>query len=192
VSKSSLPTTAFAVLGLLSLRDTSGYELAAFADESLAYFWPMHRSLVYRELRQLEDGGYIVGTAVAQERVPDKRVYRLSERGRAALDEWLATPGFQPPRVRSEFLVKFFFARRLGHEQRWALLREYRAAVELDLADLQATADRLNDLPEGAFWRLAALHGVRTRQALLQWIADVEQALAAMPDTAEATQEVDR
>jgi DNA-binding PadR family transcriptional regulator len=188
----ALPTTAFAVLGLLSLRDTSGYELAAFADESLAYFWPMHRSLVYRELRQLEDGGYVAGTAVAQDRVPDKRVYRLTERGRAALDEWLATPGFQPPRVRSEFLVKFFFARRLGHQQRWALLREYRAAVELDLADLQATADRLKDQPEAAFWHLAALHGVRTRQALLQWIADVEQALAAIPGTAEAPEEVDR
>ncbi len=159
---------------------------------SLAYFWPMHRSLVYRELRQLEDGGYVAGTAVAQDRVPDKRVYRLTEQGRAALDEWLATPDFQPPRVRSEFLVKFFFARRLGHQQRWALLREYRAAVELDLADLQATADRLKDLPEAAFWHLAALHGVRTRQALLQWIADVEQALAAMPGTAEAPEEVDR
>jgi hypothetical protein len=33
---------------------------------------------------------------------------------------------------------------------------------------------------------------VRTRQALLQWIADVEQALAAMPGTAEAPEEVDR
>jgi nucleoside-diphosphate-sugar epimerase len=94
--------------------------------------------------------------------------------------------------VRSEFLVKFFFARRLGHQQRWALLREYRAAVELDLADLQATADRLKDQPEAAFWHLAALHGVRTRQALLQWIADVEQALAAIPGTAEAPEEVDR
>jgi PadR family transcriptional regulator AphA len=187
-----LPTTAFAVLGLLSLRDMSGYELAAFADQSLAYFWPMHRSLVYRELRRLEDGGYVAGTAVAQDRVPDKRVYRLTERGRAALDGWLATPDFQPPRLRSEFLVKFFFARRLGHEQPGALLREYRAAVELDLADLQATADRLNDLPEGFFWQLAALHGVRTRQALLQWIADVEQALAAMPGTAEAPEEADR
>jgi PadR family transcriptional regulator, regulatory protein AphA len=188
----TLPTTAFAVLGLLSLRDMSGYELAAFADQSLAYFWPMHRSLVYRELRRLEEGGYVAGTQVVQDRVPDKRVYRLTELGRAALDGWLATPGFQPPRLRSEFLVKFFFARRLGHEQRWALLREYRAAVELDLADLQATADRLNEFPEGAFWQLAALHGVRTRQALLQWIADVEQALAAMPGTAEATEEADR
>ncbi len=188
----ALPTTAFAVLGLLSLRDLSGYELAAFADQSLAYFWPMHRSLVYRELRRLEDGGYVAGTEVAQDRVPDKRVYRLTERGRAALDGWLATPGFQPPRVRSEFLVKFFFARRLGREPLGALLRDYRAAVELDLADLQATADRLNDLPEGFFWQLAALHGVRTRQALLQWIADVEQALAAMPGTAEVTEEADR
>src|SRR6266511_3722518 len=78
----ALPTTAFAVLGLLSLRDLSGYELAAFADQSLAYFWPMHRSLVYRELRRLEDGGYVAGTEVAQDRVPDKRVYRLTERGR--------------------------------------------------------------------------------------------------------------
>ncbi len=188
----TLPTTAFAVLGLLSQRDMSGYELAAFADQSLAYFWPMHRSLVYRELRRLEEGGFVAGTEVAQDRVPDKRVYRLTELGQAAFDGWLATPGFQPPRLRSEFLVKFFFARQLGHEQRRALLREYRAAVELDLADLQATVERLNERPEGLFWQLAALHGVRTRQALLQWIADVEQALAAMPVTAETTEQTDQ
>jgi hypothetical protein len=41
-------------------------------------------------------------------------------------------------------------------------------------------------------WQLAALHGVRTRQALLGWITDVEQALAAMPATAQAAEEADR
>lgn len=176
-TENQLPTSSFGLLGLLSIRDMSGYELAAFADRSLAYFWPMHRSLVYRELRRLEQGGYVSGTDVRQERVPDKRVYRLTDAGRSLLGGWVATPGFESPRYRNEFLVKLFFARFLDRAQLQALLDDYKQAVELDLADLEATVKKLDDIPEGFFGQLVARHGVYTRQAMLEWIAQVEEAL---------------
>ena len=173
----TLPTSALALLGLLSIREMSGYELAAFADKSLGYFWPMHRSLVYRELPRLEDAGYVAGTAVHQQRLPDKRVYRLTDAGRRRLTEWMATPGFESPRYRNEFLVKFFFARLISPEALRQLLVEYREALELDLTDLHATVRKLDDNPDGLFGQLAARHGVHTRQAMLAWISEVEDVL---------------
>jgi PadR family transcriptional regulator AphA len=176
-----LPTSSFALLGLLAIREMSGYELAAFADKSLGYFWPMHRSLVYRELRRLEQLGYVAGTDVRQQRVPDKRVYRLTGPGRDTLVDWLSRPGFQPPQQRNEFLVKLFFARQLETAQIQALLADYREAVAMDLADLEATVGKLDAIPEGLFGQLVARHGVRTRKAMLEWTAEVEQRLGNRP-----------
>jgi DNA-binding PadR family transcriptional regulator len=172
-----LPTSSFALLGLLSIRTMSGYELAALADKSLAYFWPMHRSLIYRELHRLEQLGYVAGSDVRQQRLPDKRIYRLTGPGRAALVDWLAQPGFRPPQYRNEFLVKLFFAHQLQPAQVHALLADYREAVALDLADLEATVGKLDAIPQGRFGQLIAGHGMRTRRAILEWIAEAEQAL---------------
>ncbi len=176
-----LPTSSFALLGLLAIREMSGYQLAAFADKSLGYFWPMHRSLVYRELRRLEQLGYVAGTDIRQQRVPDKRVYRLTGRGHRALVDWLIRPGFQPPQQRNEFLVKLFFARQLDTAQVQALLADYREAVAMDLADLEATVGKLDAIPEGLFGQLVARHGVRTRKAILAWTAEVDQTLRNRP-----------
>ena len=172
-----MSTSALALLGLLSIRDMSGYELSAFADKSLGYFWPMHRSLVYRELRRLEDAGHVAGTDVPQERLPDKRVYQLTDAGRTRLQEWLTAPGFESPRYRNEFLVKFFFARHITPDRLRVFLDDYRAALEQDLVDLDATVAKIEGDPDAMFGRLAARHGVHTRQAVLAWIAEVEQAL---------------
>ncbi|HEX8133452.1 MAG TPA: PadR family transcriptional regulator [Actinomycetes bacterium] len=51
----------------------------------------MHRSLIYRELRRLEQLGYVAGSDVRQQRLPDKRIYRLTGPGRAALADWVVT-----------------------------------------------------------------------------------------------------
>jgi PadR family transcriptional regulator AphA len=174
-----LSTTSLAILGLLSIRGMSGYELTALAEISVGHFWPMHRSLVYRELPRLEQAGYVSGTHVAQERLPDKRTYAVTPAGRTVLDAWLAGPGFGRARYRNEFLVKFFFASRMGPDRLRELLAEYRAALELELTELGAVAKKTEAIPGALLGRLAALHGVRTREALLGWIAEVEEALEA-------------
>jgi PadR family transcriptional regulator AphA len=172
-----LRTTEFAILGLLSTRPMSGYELTAFAGGSIGHFWPMHRSLVYRELGRLEEAGFVTGTDVPQERLPDKRSYTLTPAGRGALDEWLAMPGFEPARYKNEFLVKFFFASKMGPNQLRKLIDDYRATLERELAQLQAIVEKTEVIPGAQFGRLAARHGVYTRQALLAWIAEVEDAV---------------
>lgn len=190
----SLPSSALALLGVLSIREMSAYELSAFADKSLVYFWPLHRSLIYREVHRLEEMGYVVGTDIRQESVPDKRVYQLTDSGRRRFLEWLATPGFELPRYRNEFLVKFFFARHLDPERLGSLLHGYREAVELDLADLRATVDKLDATPEGSFRQLVARHGVHSRRATLAWIHEVEEALGDLhaPAVPTATSQPER
>ena len=55
-----LPTTAYAVLGLVSFGETSGYDLKQFADRSINYFfWSPATSQIYAELRRLKSLGYV-------------------------------------------------------------------------------------------------------------------------------------
>jgi len=59
-----LPTTAWAVLGLLSFgRELSGYELRKWADASIRFFYGSPAmSQIYRELRRLEAVGILLGS----------------------------------------------------------------------------------------------------------------------------------
>ena len=83
----SVPT--FVVLGLLAKRPGSGYDIVAFAERSVSFFWPLSRSQLYTELSRLEDLGWASGTTVEQDRYPNKRVYEPTPAGMTALREWL-------------------------------------------------------------------------------------------------------
>lgn len=171
----SLPTTSFAVLGLLCIRPMSGYDLATFSDRSLANFWPIPRSQLYRELPRLEQLGLVVGQVVAQTAAPDKRVYEITDAGREALRSWVDDEDVPGERAKNGMLVKVYLARFGSPETLRRLLADHRAQVELDLADLRAIVERLDAVPEGRFGRLVARHGVLTAQARLAWLDEAER-----------------
>lgn len=104
-----LSVLAYVILGLLTWRPASGYELKREADRSVGLAWTASYSHIYPELKRLADEGYVRGERVPGRDAPDKVVYALTERGQAALDRWVGTPAALPP-VRDEALVKLFFA----------------------------------------------------------------------------------
>lgn len=60
------------------------------ADRSIAYFWSIPRSQLYREFSRLEGLGLIAGTRVSQTSAPEKRVYEITEAGRVVLAAWVS------------------------------------------------------------------------------------------------------
>jgi DNA-binding PadR family transcriptional regulator len=169
-----LPETTYAVLGLLDMERASGYDLAAFADRALGYFWPISRTLVYRELGRLESLGWVESEPVPQDRLPDKRVWSSTEEGRGALTAWLAQPAVPGGADRNGFLVKFFFGDRMSPEAMRRLLDDYRETLEATRADLAALIEHLAGVPDGRMGRRSARHGLRTAEARLAWIDEVE------------------
>lgn len=174
----ALPETTYAVLGLLDMGASSGYDLAAFADGSLGYFWPISRTLVYRELGRLESLGWIRSEPVPQVRLPDKRVWSTTREGRSALAEWLAKPAVAGSGNRNGFLLKFFLGARMPPEAMTALLADYREALQATRAELADLVERLTEKPKARLGRLSALHGLRTAEARLAWIEEIETELA--------------
>ena len=89
--KTALTTTEAAVLGVLTWGPMSGYDLKKAIDSSVGYFWGPAKSGIYALLPRLAESGLATSRQIAQSGRPDKRVYRITARGRAALRTWIRT-----------------------------------------------------------------------------------------------------
>ena len=123
-----LTTTSYAILGLLSLRSWSTYELAEQMRRALGLFWPRAESGIYREPKKLETLGLARSTTEYIGMRPRSR-YTITAKGRRALADWVPTPGTGPV-VEFEQLVKVFFAEQGTKADLLATLEGVRSWVE--------------------------------------------------------------
>ncbi|WP_052442308.1 PadR family transcriptional regulator [Streptacidiphilus neutrinimicus] len=168
----ALPTTSWAVLGLLSFgRELTGYELKKWAEQTLAHFyWSPSSSDVYRELFRLEAAGYVAVDTLPGE-LGARRRYRLTPSGEDALRGWVARAPLPAA-----------FRLWLGHLQDPARLRESlraaRAVADKLRAHAEADALSLSDSPELSYaahaLRLAARAHAAERDRLDAALADLD------------------
>src|SRR5919198_4399985 len=104
-----LSYTEYAVLGLLTFGERSGYELDALAKRTIGFFWRPAKSKIYNVLPRLVARGLASAEPVAQETRPDKTVYRITASGRRALRAWLSSPDVIVAPSRHGLLLKLFF-----------------------------------------------------------------------------------
>ncbi|MEU9148568.1 PadR family transcriptional regulator [Streptomyces sp. NPDC048349] len=102
-----------AVLAALLDGEYSGYQLAKVFDISVANFWHALPQQLYAELAKLEKEGLVAGRTVVQETRPNKRLFHVTEAGRAALEEFAAAEA-KPSVIRDDLLVKVQNADRVG------------------------------------------------------------------------------
>src|ERR671916_1234937 len=103
----SMTTLGYAILGLLSREDLSGYDLTQRMAGRVGYFWSAKHSQIYPELAKLEDGGYVTHSVVEQRERPDKKVYEITTEGLDALKEWAIQPPVPRP-TRDELTLKTY------------------------------------------------------------------------------------
>jgi DNA-binding PadR family transcriptional regulator len=94
-----------AVLAALLDGEFSGYQLAKIFDVSVSNFWHAVPQQLYAELTKLEAAGLVSGREVVQQRRPNKRVFTLTETGRAELAAFIVRAS-KPSFIRDDLLVK--------------------------------------------------------------------------------------
>ena len=94
-----------AALAALLEGEASGYQLAKRFDISVANFWSATPQQLYRELDRLLGDGLVSARVVRQQRRPDKRVFTLTEAGRAELARFTEWPA-KPMAMRDDLFVK--------------------------------------------------------------------------------------
>jgi len=130
-----LSNTAHVILGMLSWRPMSGYEIKSLVDKSTRFFWAASYGQIYPELRTLAAAGMIEGKASPQGG-RRRNVYRLTSAGRKELEAWLGVEA-EAFELRDEGLLKLFFADAAGGEAAIRALDAKRREHERVLAHLQ-------------------------------------------------------
>jgi DNA-binding PadR family transcriptional regulator len=122
-----------AVLASLLEGEASGYQLAKRFDVAVANFWYAQPQQLYAELTRLEEAGFVAGRRVLQEKRPNKRVYRITDAGRAELERFVEAPA-KPTTMKDDLLVKVAASDAADLDAAIAAIEERAAQAEAKLA----------------------------------------------------------
>lgn len=173
-------------MGILYRQEASGYEIKKSCEEGpFAHIHATSYGSIYPALGKLERDGLVDCTEFAQEKRPDKKLYRLTDKGRQAFHESLLEPP-AADRVRSDFLFLLFFSQllppvRLAEllDQRITWYREALARMESCDAQNQAPGPRFVHGLGLSVYQAALDYLLRNREALLA------EVVAGQPQAAE-------
>lgn len=82
-----------ALAALLLSGAAHGYQLMTTLEAELGPLWDTRASRIYLTLARMEHDGLITSTRVRQDSRPDRRLLRLTARGRSMAERWLAGEG---------------------------------------------------------------------------------------------------
>jgi len=173
-----------ALLGFLTVETLSGYDLKKVFDASINNFWSANHSQIYRTLNALEREGLLDVEVVVQHDRPNKKLYHVTDAGRAELGRWLTTPPTLPP-VHHTLLLQLAFAAALPDEAVIALLEGYAAQLRERLAlyrgeGHQQNLDAARDPRERLLWKATLDNGITTYEAELRWAEDLIDQIRAL------------
>ncbi|HMK66132.1 MAG TPA: PadR family transcriptional regulator [Thermodesulfobacteriota bacterium] len=165
-----------ALLGLISYKPSTGYDLKNTFKNSIHFFWNAALPHIYRTLKQMEGQGWITATIEHQDGKPSRKVYQLTEAGGRELHRWLSEPP-EAPEPRLPLLVKVFFGNQMPadqfreHIKQWRdyheeVLRQFDAEV---LPIIEKFSNRSGLKEEPFFWGLTLDFGRRHAQMVIDW-----------------------
>jgi DNA-binding PadR family transcriptional regulator len=159
------------MLGLVFLRPRHGYEIAAhFGPEGdLGMVCQLPMSLLYAQLKRLENLGYIDGATEVQANRPPRRVYHATAEGEAEFWRWLDQPVSRIRDIRLDFLLKLFFSSRIPLHDTDDLLRRQVACCHDYLLVLE---ERQARTPPDGFAHLVNQSRVTAARGTIAWLSE--------------------
>ncbi len=165
---------AHAILGLLQQQEMTGYDLKTSCfDHCIAHLWPADQAQIYRTLDKLVEQGWITCTVEIQHDRPNRKVYRVTELGKAELTRWLQC--HQPlPTVREPLLIQLYFAAQLPNQAIIQLLEQQLVARHQELTKCHTiespTLDDKSASREQIMQRLVLELVMRREQTYIDWL----------------------
>jgi DNA-binding PadR family transcriptional regulator len=160
-------------LALLAGERGHGYELRQTLQQEFGELLPaLNTGQIYSTLSRLERDGLVVGESVEGDS-RRKRVYELTEAGRAALTRWIQTP-VPGARLKDEFFMKFvvIVSARLAEPK--AVIERQRREYLQSLRDLDALLAANGKSPAA---ELLVEGAVLHARADLEWLDLIENRL---------------
>ncbi|MBI9046326.1 MAG: PadR family transcriptional regulator [Anaerolineaceae bacterium] len=133
----------FAILGLLSWRSLSGYDLKKLFSDSMVLYWSGNNNQIYRTLIKLYDEDLVTREVQHQESAPSRKIYTTTEKGLNELNEWMVS---QPrlPQMKNYFLTQLMWGDYLDNETLQSLISQYEEEIQMMILMKQVNMDERN------------------------------------------------
>lgn len=173
----------YAILGLISLEPSSGYDIKKTFEKSVASFWNQSYGRIYPMLAQLEAEGLAVKEVREQEARPNRNIYSITPKGRQALAQWLLRP-VDSMNLKIEILLKLFFGFQMHTGDSIAQVRHFREQQSRQWQVLKEVEQRMTrehpDHPGLPYWQMCISLGNHFYGAMLTWADETLTRLRAM------------
>jgi DNA-binding PadR family transcriptional regulator len=169
----------YAILGMVSLRPMTGYEIRQTIERGIGNFWRESFGQIYPLLAALTAEGLVAASADPGGRRGSKR-YAITPAGRRELRAWLDQP-IAVQVGRNELLLKLFLGVASGPRNARAHVAQFRRAHEALRERYAAIGrwlrDEHRDSPHLPYWLLTLRYGELETAALLAWCDHAEAQL---------------
>jgi len=171
------------LLGLLSWKPASGYDLKRSISASEIFYWSGNNNQIYKSLLELQQEGLVTCQVQVQQALPARKIYSITPQGLEVLRASLLVAP-QIPEQHKDFLIQLAWAELLTDADVLALLDRYAEEVETRLRMLQEQAARPSTGPgrsprERYLWRRIAENLIAACQAELDWVQQTRQEMQA-------------
>lgn len=169
---------------MLETGEGTGYGIAKKFQGTFGYFWNASHQQVYQELGKLSNDGLVEFDSVEQVGKPDKKIYRITEKGHGELVGWIEQP-MELPKVKDELMVRLV----VGHLVDPVVLeKQMQRQRDLHMEKLTALKEFeqehfLNKKPMSPHRRLRYLtlkRGIEIHETWIKWSDEVFEVLADM------------
>lgn len=189
-----MPTTnrtKFAILGCLSMKPMSGYDVKKHIGSGMSNFWQENLGHIYPVLKKLELEGLVTKEVIVQEGRPSKNLYRTTRAGLDDLRQWLDLQE-ETRYIRDEFLLKILFGALVPTARSIERIDGQQARAEETLAhflnhqemlkkSLREVKDETGEVDKvSTFLLLTLRQGVMMARLIRDWSNDANRVLEAM------------
>jgi len=171
----ALHPSSFIILGIVErLGDATSYDLKNWADGSIGYFWNFSRASLYKEPARLVQLGLL--SERQEETGRRRRLYAMTDKGRTALSDWLATPSEQATEIRDLGLLKLYFAQSGTQAALDSLIQDQLLAHRQRLETYRTLEQDLAANPDYRFYAAALAMGLKYEEMSVAYWQDLAKA----------------
>lgn len=163
--------TKFVILGLLTIKPLSGYEIRKFICNTISHFWAESNGQIYPTLKQLVENKWIIFNENPSTTKKFCNRYSITSEGLRQLEKWLQVC-VEKDVSRDEGLLKLFFGGNASVEESIRRLREREESVIKALKTYHGIKDEIEeerDSPHALYWELTLQNGIAMAKAELSW-----------------------
>lgn len=165
--------TKYAILGALSIRPMSGYDIKQWVVQATGSFWSESSGQVYPKLAMLLDQGLISIDELQEDNGGRQRkVYAITKNGLEILINWLIMPA-EKTAERNELRLKLFYGKLITKEDYLTHVERLKVQMKEALAHFkkieQNIKNQYQDDENLVYWLLTLRCGVLHAKAELDW-----------------------